>query len=75
MQQRKSTTLSFDAFKREQFKNIKIRAANNALAEEFALAEKRIKARKRKKLAPLRTTPPKPIIRRRKQSECKSHGA
>jgi len=40
---------SVDAWKREQLKHIKTRAAYNALAEEFARAEKKIKARKRKR--------------------------
>ena len=55
---------SVEDWKREQFKNIKIRAAYNRLAEEFARAEKKIKARKKNKPAPLRAISPKPVIRR-----------
>jgi hypothetical protein len=52
MIRRKSKMRSFEDFKRKQFRNIKIRAAYNRLAEEFARAEKKIKARKKKKPAP-----------------------
>ena len=60
MKQHKDPTLSIDAWKREQFKNIKFRAAYNALAEEFARAEKKIKARKKKR-APACATSLKPV--------------
>jgi hypothetical protein len=63
MKQHKDPTLNVDAWKHEKLKNIKIRAAYNALAEEFALAEKKIKARKKKR-APacatsLKSVPPR----------------
>ena len=60
MQQQKTPTLSFNNWKREQLKNIKIRAAYNALAEEFARAEKKIKARKKKR-TPACATSLKPV--------------
>ena len=60
MKQQKSSTLNVEAWKREQFKNIKIRAAYNALAEEFARAEKKIKARKKQR-APTCATSLKPV--------------
>jgi len=63
VEQQKSSTLSVDAWKREQFKNIKFRAAYNALAEEFARAEKKIKARKKKR-APACATSLKPVPQR-----------
>lgn len=66
MMQQKSSTLSFDNWKREQRKNIKFRAAYNALAEEFELAEKKIKARKKPR-APACTTSLKPVPPRGKR--------
>ena len=66
MKQHKDSTLSIDTWKREQLKNIKIRAAYNALAEEFALAEKKIKARKKKR-APTCATSLNPVPPRGKR--------
>ena len=51
MKQHKGSTLNVEDWKREKLKNIKFRAAYNALAEEFALAEKKIKARKKKRVS------------------------
>jgi hypothetical protein len=53
-------------WKREQLKNIKDRAAYNALAEEFARAEKKIKARKKKR-APACAASVKPVPGRDKR--------
>jgi hypothetical protein len=66
MKQHKDSTLSFDIWKREKLKDIKFRAAYNALAEEFSLAEKKIKARKKKR-APDCATSLKPVPPRGKR--------
>jgi hypothetical protein len=61
-------------WKREQLKNIKFRAAYNALAEEFALAEKKIKARKKKRV-PAYATSLKPVPLRGKRRKNPHYGS
>jgi hypothetical protein len=47
MRRKSDTQISVDDWKREQLKDIKFRAAYNALAEEFARAAKKIKAKRK----------------------------
>jgi hypothetical protein len=55
MRLKSKAMLSFDDWKREKLKDIKVRAAYNALAEEFARAAKKIKAKRKLPSAGLST--------------------
>jgi hypothetical protein len=56
MRTKSKTTLLVDDWKREKLKDIKVRAAYNALGEEFARAAKKIKAKRKLPSAGLSTT-------------------